>query len=109
MGTNPTHQPQNQTFDDCGIAGRHGPAIEAHIDAGDAACTPPAPELERASQRFDHELESETTVIDRRARNENGHGSEPSSGGLAVALWLLAIVLCQYLFICWALLRAGRS
>ena len=34
---------------------------------------------------------------------QDGHGR---SGGLTVSLWLLAIVLAQYLVICWVMMRA---
>jgi hypothetical protein len=32
--------------------------------------------------------------------------SRRPSGGLTVSLWLLAIILAQYLVICWVVLRA---
>jgi hypothetical protein len=38
-------------------------------------------------------------------RPENRSG-RPSGDGPAVALWLIAIVLAQYLFICWAIVHA---
>lgn len=43
---------------------------------------------------------------DMRPQTDPEHDGHRPSGGLTVSLWLLAIVLAQYLVICWVMMHA---